>query len=314
MTRLRAFNFEAEDLGDFPYIHDEASKHLRGVDPSAAFYMDHLIVTVSGPEQPHLTLVDLPGLIKVATPQEGDETIKAVRKLIGTFLQRERTLVLAVVSASYDPQNQSILNVVKKFALARTLGVITHADMAQTQEERRKWLNVVKNEQYKLGLGWHVICNLNHEATDRSPAARDEHEAQVLSEDVWQHLPKTDRGIQALRQKLGKHLFSIIKQDLPVLQSEMQRHLLSFEADLQRMGAPRDTIEARKQHLVNIGSRLKSVLGVALEGGYEASEHAQFFVEDKDFRLRDRVRATLEGLVHDLTATPAYVITASDRL
>ncbi|QIW99741.1 hypothetical protein AMS68_005259 [Peltaster fructicola] len=309
--RLKAWKVQAHSLSDFPRIYGEASRFLKEIDPLYAFHKDHLVVTVTGPEQPHLTLVDLPGLIKIATTQEGGQTaITAVQELVEAFLKRERTLVLAVVNAAYDLQNQSVLHVVKKHALARSVGIITHADAVQTQEERRKWLDIVKNEQYKLGLGWHVVCNLNHEATDRTPAARDSHESEVLGGGVWQHLSKIDRGIQALRQKLGKHLFSIIKQDLPALQREMAQHLIRCERDLQRLGAPRDTAEARKLHLVNISSRLKSILTTALVGAYETSDHTDFFAQDKDYRLRDKVRFILEALGVDLAYTTAYTIKA----
>jgi hypothetical protein len=74
------------------------------------FSNDVLRLEISGPEQEHLSVIDVPGIFKSTT--EG-VTIKAdiqlVRNMVKGYMDNPRSVMLAVVPASIDLATQEIL-------------------------------------------------------------------------------------------------------------------------------------------------------------------------------------------------------------
>lgn len=80
-----------------------------GLESSArAFSDDVLRVEISGPEQPHLTLVDLPGLIHAESRHQSEKDVKLVSSLVRSYMANTRSIILAVVSAKNDHANQIV--------------------------------------------------------------------------------------------------------------------------------------------------------------------------------------------------------------
>ena len=98
----------------------------------------------------------------------------AIHDLTTSYLQRPRTIVLAVVSAPSDFQVQSIGDLMRNPAVAqRMMGVITKPDGVLSNDDSLKMIELACNQDLQLGLGWHVVRNLSHEETDRSPKHKD---------------------------------------------------------------------------------------------------------------------------------------------
>lgn len=87
----------------------ESAKVAMGInDTNKAFSSDILRVEVSGPDQAHLTLVDLPGLFQAGSRGQSDADSEKVKSLVLRYMRSPRTIILAVVSAKSDFNNQSI--------------------------------------------------------------------------------------------------------------------------------------------------------------------------------------------------------------
>lgn len=63
-----------------------------------AFSNDLLRVEVSGPDRPHLTIVDLPGLIHSETRQQSAVDVQLVQDTVQSYMKQPRSIILAVVS------------------------------------------------------------------------------------------------------------------------------------------------------------------------------------------------------------------------
>ena len=74
-----------------------------------AFSNDLLHVEVSGPDQPHLTIVDLPGLIHSETKQQSAADVQLVQEGIQSYMTEPCSVILAVISAKNDFANQIVL-------------------------------------------------------------------------------------------------------------------------------------------------------------------------------------------------------------
>ena len=75
-------------------------------DSSKAFSADALRIEIPGPAQPHLTTVDLPGLIHSENKLQSAADIQG---MVYGYMTNRRSVILAVVSAKNDYANQMVL-------------------------------------------------------------------------------------------------------------------------------------------------------------------------------------------------------------
>ncbi|GAB7336358.1 hypothetical protein MBLNU13_g09088t1 [Cladosporium sp. NU13] len=132
------------DRNELTYLYSAASVHLEDVDRGPGFRYDTLRIEVSGPTQPHLTLIDLPGLIMTTTGRQSPGAVGAIHNLTRSYLQKPRTIVLAVVSATSDFQVQSIGDLMRDPEVAqRMMGIIEFTYNQDLQLE----LETMKNKE-----------------------------------------------------------------------------------------------------------------------------------------------------------------------
>ena len=144
----------------------EKAKQAMGLDAlgSRAFSEDVLRVEVSGPAQPQLTVVDLPGLIHSENKKQSACDVTLVHKLVESYMKSERSIILAVVSAMNEFANQIVLTKAREVDQdgERTIGIITKPDTLRDGTTlERDFLALARNEDIKLERGWHVVKNLD---------------------------------------------------------------------------------------------------------------------------------------------------------
>ncbi len=113
----------------------DASDH--GAD---TFFDDVLKIEICGPNQQHLSVIDVPGIFR--NPTEGvttDADIDVVRNMVNHYMKNPRSIILAVVPANVDIATQEILKMAGKFDREgqRTLGVLTKPDLVDRGAENR---------------------------------------------------------------------------------------------------------------------------------------------------------------------------------
>jgi hypothetical protein len=146
----------------FPSLMEEATEKIAlGVKAHRdAFFEDVLRVRYSGPDLPSLTIVDLPG--RIETQFGGGSGVERVAELVKSYMRDEKFIILAVVQAGNDPENQKVFRYLKEFHLenTRTLGTITKPDKVDRGgDEERELTKLVKNETYPLKYRWHAVRN-----------------------------------------------------------------------------------------------------------------------------------------------------------
>jgi hypothetical protein len=113
--RLRRFSEVITDFKDLPAVMDNAMQEMGISEVSSAFAKDTLSVEIQGPDRPQLTLVDIPGLIQTSTRGVSEADVAMVAEITDSYIERPRTICLAVVTATNDAANQPILSRVRKF-------------------------------------------------------------------------------------------------------------------------------------------------------------------------------------------------------
>lgn len=97
---LRKFRPASIDLEHFGDIVELAGDTMNMGSTVKSFFKDVLRVEVIGPKQPHLTMVDLPGLFHAdTTEQSGPDTVDY---MVRSYMENARCIILAVISAKNE--------------------------------------------------------------------------------------------------------------------------------------------------------------------------------------------------------------------
>ncbi|GBP07218.1 Dynamin [Eumeta japonica] len=94
---------------------------------------------VYSPHVLNLTLIDLPGLTKVAIGDQPQDIEQQIRQMILQFIRKETCLILAVTPANTDLANSDALKLAKDVDPQgiRTIGVITKLDLMDEGTDAR---------------------------------------------------------------------------------------------------------------------------------------------------------------------------------
>lgn len=215
------------------------------------------------------TLVDLPGLVHVAITEQGEKDKQLIFYLVKTYMQNPRTIILAVVSAKNDRDNQVILADCKKIDTGgcRTMGIITKPD-AITKRDIPNWIDLAQNKQIYLEKGWHMLRNRGPEEMDFSFEQRNKTETEFFSKGRFDELPKEFVGVESLRERLSTLLFGHLVQELPSVKTEMELKLRKTIKELEQLGKKRTTTAQQRIMLTNLAQTINSLLKSAITGYY----------------------------------------------
>ena len=67
-----------------------------------SFSNDCLVIRISSPDSPNLTIVDLPGIVRTATQGQDLSVIAQVNSLVEAYITLPNTIILAVVPCNQD--------------------------------------------------------------------------------------------------------------------------------------------------------------------------------------------------------------------
>ncbi|CAG7959526.1 unnamed protein product [Penicillium salamii] len=306
--KLLAFRSEENELDTASFSSSEKFQGLMdrardcmGLNTTASGLSDDVLkVEISGPQQPELTLVDLPGLYHSTSSEQSAKGKELVESLTERYIKNPRSIVLAVISAKNDYHNQNILNIAKRFDpyYERVLGIVTQPDTVEAgSEQQETYLQIIKNEKIKLQLGWHVLLNRSFNNQKISDDERDAQEKPFFEYGRWASLSKSQVGISILRNRLSINLLHHIRRDLPDLIADIQQRISDNEEKVEKMGAPRATIQDQRQYLIEISSRFARITNQALNGSYvdELFGGHKKGTFDSNFHLR-RLRAVIREI------------------
>lgn len=295
--RLTQPLLSTNDKDSFDSVFKDAKKLLQSDGAEDSYSEDILHIEVHNPAWPPLTLVDLPGIIHSETKRQAKGDADKVKSLVRSYMDKPNTIILAVISAGYDPEIQGVLQMAEKVDPVgrRTLGIITNPDRIQRSvEEEENFLRYANNEEHRFELGWHVVKNLAPESRGRGLDERDREEAAFFSQGVWRKFPKPEHlGIGALRTRLSEILMNITLPALPGILSKIRTSLTNCENELNRLGEPRDSHREQLAYINDISNKFNGVLSQAIRGDYAEKSFFKPGLPPTDAR---RLRAAVDNL------------------
>ncbi|KAK9821893.1 hypothetical protein WJX74_010521 [Apatococcus lobatus] len=149
----RTASLKLEDVAD---AVSQATDYLSGAKQGISH--DVISLQVTRPDAPILTLVDLPGITRMAVGDQPENIEEQVKNLINKYVEGEAKIILCVLPATQDFSTQEALTMAKSHdpAGARTIGVVTKIDMCQKAGIRRT-LEATAPGCVRLKLGFVAI-------------------------------------------------------------------------------------------------------------------------------------------------------------
>ena len=272
--RVERFRMHLNNYDGFPQLFAQASEAM-GLSEKKIFSDDILKVEITGPNQPQLELVDLPGLITSAE----DQNIKLVEDLVRSYMSNPRSIILAVVMAIIDADIQSVLKLAKEYDPQgkRTLGILTKLDLLENAPVKEKdWRKVTRNEDEKFSfeLGWHVLRNVDSGregmSNEEHTRDRDQIEKRYFDTSNFNADPakRLGLGIVTLRERLSKILFQHIQKHLEDLMKEIEAGINHSKEELERLGPQRLSKEEQQRWLGNLSTQFGRLCEDAIQGIY----------------------------------------------
>lgn len=305
--QTRLLQYGGHVTGDMPFetMMRDATELIASRDiPGRFAARDILVVEKSGPEMPLLTLVDLPGLVRVANRDQSEADIQTIESLSDRYMKSSRTIILAVIGGNNDYVQAPILKKARQFDPkgSRTIGVLTKPDMTERIGLEDKFIELVMNKdpENHFKLGWYVLLNPGPGEHLFSPEDRARKEAEFFTRGRWSALPPQMWGIAALRGKLSTQLQKHIGKHVKTLRRQIQQALERCEGQLKAMGSAKDTIEEMRFEMGELFTASNNLVTPAVNGNYKNPFGEKFFARQSSpkgtpaHKLRARTREESE--------------------
>ncbi|RBQ78269.1 hypothetical protein FVER14953_05927 [Fusarium verticillioides] len=301
--QARLLQWGGDVTGDTPFdamMRDATELIAPKSIPGRFAARDILVVEKEGPDMPLLTLVDLPGLVRVANRDQSESDIQTIEALSDRYMKSSRTIILAVIGGNNDYVQAPILKKARHFDPkgSRTIGVLTKPDMTERIGLEEKFIELVtnKDQENNFKLGWYVLLNPGPGEQWQTPEDRANREAEFFSRGKWATLPPEMWGIGALRAKLSTQLQRHIGKHVKTLRRQIQQALEGCESQLKAMGVGKDTPEEMRFQMGELFTASNNLVTPAVNGNYKNPFGERFFARQSSpkgtpsQKLRARIR------------------------
>ncbi|KAJ0682783.1 putative dynamin stalk domain, dynamin, GTPase region, GTPase effector domain, Dynamin superfamily [Helianthus annuus] len=198
-----------------------------------------IYLSIYSPNVVNLTLVDLPGLTKVAVDGQSDSIVKEIENLVRSYIEKPNCIILAVSPANQDLATSDAIQISREVDPKgeRTFGVLTKIDL---MDQGTDAVDILEGRSYRLNFPWIGVVNRSQADINKNVdmiSARKREREYFTNLPEYSHLANR-MGSEHLGKLLSKHLESVIKSRIPGLQSLISRTILDLETELNRLGRP----------------------------------------------------------------------------
>ncbi|RMX68149.1 hypothetical protein DD238_007898 [Peronospora effusa] len=270
-NKKREENESFDSVEDVPDAITKLTKQL--VSEGQYISDDEIVIEMSGPHLPNLTLTDLPGLVRTVGDNEDQSIILRIRHMVNRYMQQERTIILAVVPANVDMHNTEILQAAQEAdpSGTRTIAVITKLDLVDSGAEVGVH-ELLLNKKKCMKLGYHAVkCRSQLELTNGTTIAESvANEMSFFSEHpYWRRLPQHLWGVSKLIERLVSILQDNVRRSLPKVIEELETRMVETQQALSRLGLPLETPGAQRQRFGKWVNQYLRMMEAAINGQYE---------------------------------------------
>ncbi|KAL9126918.1 MAG: hypothetical protein Q9217_004113 [Psora testacea] len=270
----------AEIMGEVRSVMGLAEPQGEDSEEIKSFSDDVLKIEICGPEEQHLSVVDVPGIFRRKTSGVTTETDKVmVKNMVSSYMQNPRSVILAIIPANVDIATQEILEMAEEHDPdgQRTLGVLTKPDLVDPGAELAV-IDILNGKSHQLKLGWCVVLNPGQKALDNPSADRHVEEKHFFKiREPWNYVAKDHAGIEALRGRLVRLLAEMIEREFPKVKAEISQRLKVCKQNLEHLGPSRGTKDQQYTLILDLATRFQRIATLALNAHYGGDDVFESF-------------------------------------
>ncbi|NWV33960.1 MX protein, partial [Grantiella picta] len=218
--------------------------------PRGAISGELISLEVRSPDVPDLTLIDLPGIARVAVGDQPKDIGDQIKMLLKRIIGCKETINLVVVPCNVDIATTEALKMAQEVDPSgeRTLGILTKPDLVDRGTEE-SIINILQNRVIPLKKGYMIVkCRGQQDIHNKmSLAAAIQLEKKFFESHTHFRIIMEEgkATIPHLAEKLTNELVKHIIKTLPTLESQIRETLHKTLQDLQRYnrGTPRTDSE-----------------------------------------------------------------------
>ncbi|KAJ3697690.1 hypothetical protein LUZ61_001395 [Rhynchospora tenuis] len=196
-------------------------------------------LSVYSPNVVNLTLIDLPGLTKVAVEGQPESIVQDIENMVRSYVEKPNCIILAISPANQDIATSDAIKLAREVDPTgeRTFGVVTKLDL---MDQGTNALDVLEGRSYRLQHPWVGIVNRSQAEINKNVdmmAARQKEREYFQNSPDYSHLSHK-MGAEYLAKLLSKHLEQVIRARIPSIIAMINKTIDELEAELDRMGRP----------------------------------------------------------------------------
>ncbi|EAY20860.1 Dynamin central region family protein [Trichomonas vaginalis G3] len=216
----------------------------------------------------NLTLVDLPGLTKIAVEDQPADIADQIKKMVYNYITPQNAIILAITPANMDLANSDSLIAAREVDPNgdRTIGVLTKLDIMDAGTNARE---ILLNKVYPLKLGYIGVINRSQADINAKKKVATTADAEMKffkSHEAYADIAE-NCGTKFLSQTLNQILMKHIKNQIPALYTQINDQLALKNAELQKYGTSLgNTPEEQQTMIFSLVSKYMEELNGLLNG------------------------------------------------
>lgn len=223
---------------EFQNISNEIEKEtIRELGKGSNISSKPINLKIYSPTVLNLTLVDLPGLTKVAVGDQDKNISHLIKEMVMSFIIKPTAIILAVSPANVDLANSDALNLAREVDPLgnRTIGVLTKLDL---MDKGTDCMDILQGKVYQLKLGFIAVVNRSQADinTNKSITSAREQERQFFQNHQIYRQIAARSGTEYLSKTLNKILMNHIRDTLPDLRMKVNQTLSTARQEMAALG------------------------------------------------------------------------------
>ncbi|NXO42158.1 MX protein, partial [Locustella ochotensis] len=219
--------------------------------PRGAISGQLITLEVQSPDVPDLTLIDLPGIARVAVGDQPKDIGEQIKKLLKSIIGCKETVNLVVVPCNVDIATTEALKMAQEVDPTgeRTIGILTKPDLMDRGTEEAV-VKILQNRVIPLKKGYMIVkCRGQQDIHNKlTLAAAIQQERQFFENHKYFRaiLEEGKATIPHLAEKLTNELVKHIIKTMPALESQIRDTLHKTLQELQRYNRGTPQTESEK--------------------------------------------------------------------
>nr|CAB3493490.1 unnamed protein product [Digitaria exilis] len=196
-------------------------------------------LSIYSPHVVNLTLIDLPGLTKVAVEGQPESIVHDIENMVRSYVDKPNCIILAISPANQDIATSDAIKLARDVDPSgdRTFGVLTKLDL---MDKGTNAVDVLEGRQYRLQHPWVGIVNRSQADINKNVdmlSARRKEKEYFESSPEYGHLAHK-MGAEYLAKLLSQHLEAVIRAKIPSIVAMINKTIDEIEAQLDKLGRP----------------------------------------------------------------------------